>query len=141
MTKPFGLSVKAVIRRSDGRLLLLKRSPFCKINVGKWDLPGGKIEPGEDFDQALIREVLEETGLHISLLRLVGAVERELPEWRVIYLILEGRIVSGNLRLSPEHNDYCWAAGQELSDLELVEQFRSPIEHLAKEPVIQSGSG
>ena len=124
MAKPFKLSVKAVIRQIDGRLLLLKRSPNCRINVGKWDLPGGKVEQGENFDQALIREVLEETGLLISLQRVVGTAERELLEWKVVYLILEGHIVTGGLQLSPEHSEYCWATSQDLLDLELVEQFR-----------------
>ncbi len=133
MVKPFKLSVKAVIRQTDGRLLLLKRSLSCKINVGMWDLPGGKVERGECFDQALIREVLEETGLLISLQRVVGTVERELSEWKVIYLILEGHIVSGDLRLSHEHSEYCWATGQDLLDLELVEQFRPLTRALAED--------
>lgn len=132
MTKPYGLSVKAVIRHADGRLLLLKRSPNCKINVGKWDLPGGKVERGEGFDQALIREVLEETSLLISLQRVVGTAERELPEWKVVYLILEGHIVSGDLKLSTEHSEYRWVTGQDILDLELVEQFRPFVQLLAK---------
>jgi 8-oxo-dGTP diphosphatase len=133
MTKPYSLSVKAVIRQADGRLLLLKRSPNCKINVGKWDLPGGKVERGESFDQALIREVLEETGLEISLQRVVGTAERELPEWKVVYLILEGHIVSGDLKLSAEHSEYRWATGRDLLDLELVDQFRPFVQPLTLE--------
>ena len=67
MAKPFKLSVKVVIRDTEGRCLLLKRSRGARGNPGKWDLPGGKIEAGEDFESAVGREVAEETGLTIAL--------------------------------------------------------------------------
>jgi ADP-ribose pyrophosphatase YjhB (NUDIX family) len=62
-----------------GHLLLLKRSNRSKNNVGKWAPPGGKTEVGESFDEALLREVAEETGLVVSILYVVGLTELELP--------------------------------------------------------------
>ena len=125
MEKSFKLSVKVVIRHNNGRLLLLKRSSNCRSNAGKWDLPGGKIELGESFDRALLREVAEETGLSISLQRVVGTARRELADTKVVYLIMEGYLVTGKLQLSEEHSDYLWVNCQELLNLDLVEQFRS----------------
>lgn len=58
--KPLSLSVKIVIRDDNSRFLLLKSSMSSKGNPGKWDLPGGKIDAGESFDEALHREVFEE---------------------------------------------------------------------------------
>jgi len=124
MEKSFKLSVKVVIRH-NGRLLLLKRSSNCRSNAGKWDLPGGKVELGESFDRALLREVAEETGLTISLQRVVGAAQSELVDTKVVYLIMEGYLVTGKLQLSEEHSDYLWVTCQEFLDLDLVEQFRS----------------
>lgn len=122
--KPFALSLKVVIRDNAGRCLLLKRSLSSKGNPGKWEFPGGKVEAGEDFDAGLLREVAEETGLTISLQHVAGAAEFELPDRKVAYLILEGRLESGEVRLSSEHTDYAWVAPQELPKMDLAEQFR-----------------
>jgi 8-oxo-dGTP diphosphatase len=64
--KPYGLSVKMVLRDDNGRCLLLKRSMNSKWYAGKWEFPGGKVDPGENFGDALLREVFEETGLRIT---------------------------------------------------------------------------
>lgn len=61
------LVVGAVVQH-DGKVLLLQR-PEHDFMGGIWELPSGKVEPGESLDQALIREVKEETGLSVSALR------------------------------------------------------------------------
>jgi 8-oxo-dGTP diphosphatase len=61
------LVVGAVVRH-DGKVLLLQR-PEHDFMGGIWELPSGKVEPGESLDQALIREVKEETGLSVTALR------------------------------------------------------------------------
>lgn len=54
-----------VLLRPDGSLLLTTRPPG-KVYAGYWELPGGKIESGENVDAALRRELLEEIGLNIG---------------------------------------------------------------------------
>lgn len=61
------LVVGAVVQH-DGKVLLLQR-PEHDFMGGIWELPSGKVEPGESLDQALIREVKEETGLSVTVLR------------------------------------------------------------------------
>ncbi len=122
--KPFRLSVKAVIHDEEDRILLLKRSMSSKGNPGKWDLPGGKIDVGEDFAEALMREVLEETGLTISIQRVAGTAESESNAFKVVYLIMEGRLEIGQLLLSDEHDEYLWVGRGELVKIDLCEQFR-----------------
>lgn len=117
------MSVKMVIRDENGRCLLLKRSASSKGNPGKWDLPGGKVDAGENFEEALIREVAEETGLRISVGRVAGTAESELEMTRVIYLIMEGRVESGEVSLSDEHDDYLWVDKQDLPKMDLCDQF------------------
>jgi len=131
-TKPFALSIKVVIRDDAGRCLLLKRSLSSKGNPGKWEFPGGKAELGEKFDEALLREVAEETGLTISLQRVSGAAESEMPTRKVAYLIMEARLESGQVRLSSEHDDYAWIAPEDLPMMDLAEQFRSFAETYSK---------
>ena len=93
--KPFRLSAKVVVRDERGRCLLLKRAMSSKGNPGKWDLPEGRVDAGESFSQALLGEVVEETGLTISVQRVLGTAESESPTMKVMYLILEGRLESG----------------------------------------------
>ncbi len=60
-------AVAAVVRNEEGRVLLQKRS-----DNGEWSLPGGSVEPGEAPAEAIIREVWEETGLHVLPRTLLG---------------------------------------------------------------------
>ena len=119
--KPMKLSVKIVVRDQAGRCLVLKRSMSSGGNPGKWEFPGGKIDPGEGLDEALLREVVEETGLAISIQGVAGTAESELPTAKLVYLILGGRLESGQVRLSEEHHDYVWVDPRELPTVDLAE--------------------
>ncbi len=122
--KPYVLSVKVLICDDRGRCLLLRRAAISKNNAGKWDLPGGKVNPGEAVDAALVREVAEECGVAISVDRVLGATESETPTKKVVYVIFGGRRLSGDVRLSEEHDDYQWVTARDLTALDLCEQFR-----------------
>jgi len=124
MQKPFGLSAKAVIRDRRGRCLLLRRSRDSTYDPGKWDLPGGKVDPGESFEQALRREVNEETGLTISLDAVAGAAESEVADVRVAHIIMEGSTASTEVRLSSEHDDFQWVDCSEIGSIDICDHFR-----------------
>ena len=124
LKKPFKLSVKVVINDERNRCLLLKRSMSSKGNPGKWEFPGGKIESGESFDETLLREVFEETGLSISIDCIAGIAESEVSNMKIVYLIMEAHIESGHVTLSDEHDDYIWINHQDLQKIDLAEQFQ-----------------
>ncbi len=92
---PWGMAVKAIIRDRAGRCLALRRAPDSTRYASQWDLPGGKVDAGERFDEALLREVREETGLQAELTGVVGAWEQTLPKVRSVLLIVEARLRSG----------------------------------------------
>ena len=65
-----GKTATAIIPFPENRILLVKRNtiPF----KGYWALPGGRMEPGEAIEQTVIREVKEETGLSVGIVRAIG---------------------------------------------------------------------
>ncbi len=120
--KPYKLAVKAVIEDDDGRCLLIRRSRESRHFAGQWEWPGGKVDPGEDFPTALVREVSEETGLDVEITGLVGAVHSEMPQIHVILLCMTARIVGGEIRMSEEHEESAWAPWAEFPEWDLAEQ-------------------
>jgi 8-oxo-dGTP diphosphatase len=66
--------VGAIITDRSGRLLLVQRGH--DPGKGLWSVPGGRVEPGETDEEAVIREVREETGLIVASGSLAGSVER-----------------------------------------------------------------
>ncbi|MER8473677.1 NUDIX domain-containing protein [Mesorhizobium sp. M1328] len=67
------VAASAVVLDEEGRLLLVQRAH--QPDKGCWTLPGGCVEAGETLEQAVIREVAEETGLAIRVVREVGQLK------------------------------------------------------------------
>ena len=126
MKKPYGLVMRGLLKK-DGKILLLKRHPKSKTNPSRWELPGGKVEPGEDFDKALIREFNEETNLSIELNDLIGAVQEDFPHKKTIAVVMNVNITSEipEVEISNEHVDFKWADIEEIKDLEISGWFKT----------------
>ncbi|PKL69129.1 MAG: NUDIX hydrolase [Methanobacteriales archaeon HGW-Methanobacteriales-1] len=117
----YGLAVRALLSDDDGKILIIKRSTDSKTNPGKWEFPGGKVDPEESFDQALLREVYEETNLKIGLDHVVGVSEQNLHVIRAVHIIMSGNIIEGELKLSNEHEGYAWVFFEDLGEYELAD--------------------
>lgn len=74
------LAAGAVVKDRDGRFLLVLRGD--EPQAGRWTIPGGKLEPGESLAEAAAREVLEETGLVVRVLREVGCLDSPTADGR-----------------------------------------------------------
>jgi 8-oxo-dGTP diphosphatase len=87
-----------------GRKLLLKKATRG-ISVGKWNAPGGKLEPGETPEQCARREVLEETGLRVPKLFYHGSLTFVMDGGKTLHTrahVFSARNVKGRARSSAE---------------------------------------
>jgi 8-oxo-dGTP diphosphatase len=109
--------VGAVIRDGAGRILLIKRGH--EPGKGLWSIPGGRIEPGETNEQAVVREVREETGLDVECGPLLGAIERPGMGGTILRISdYHAVITGGELTAGDDAADARWLTLQEASELD-----------------------
>ena len=112
--------VGAIITDAAGRLLLIKRGH--EPGKGLWSIPGGRVEPGETDEQAVIREVREETGLVVQPGRLIGAVRRPAPAGAMLDIRdYAATVTGGTLAAGDDADDARWAGPAELAGLPLTD--------------------
>jgi 8-oxo-dGTP diphosphatase len=102
-------ALKAIVLKND-KILILKRSVRENCFSSQWDIPGGRINFGETPEEALKREVKEETGLSIKVLKPVRTWTffKNKKNTQVIGLTMLCRYKSGKVKLSKEHKDFRW---------------------------------
>ena len=117
------VGAKALIR-FKGKFLLLRESAPDGTQIGKYQIPGGMVELGEPFMDALLREVKEETGLTVrpiapimvdSWMPTMDGVKHQI--FGVFYLC---EAESDKVELSHEHDDFAWVT------LQVVEKYDVP---------------
>ena len=114
----------AIIKDETGRLLLILRAH--EPGKGLWSVPGGRIEPGETDQQAVVREVLEETGLQVACGALLGAVERPGLGGAVIDIRDYVAVVTGGaLAAGDDAADARWVTATEAAELDAGGQLTS----------------
>lgn len=128
MEKPYGLTMRSVVKNKKDEILVLRRHPKSKTNPHKWELPGGKIENGEFFDKALIREVKEETDLDVKVGDFCEAVQDDYPHRRTVQLIMYAKDITGDVKISDEHDDWMWASIDEIKSLDITSSLEKIIE-------------
>ena len=120
MSRPVIPCVGAVVTDERGRLLMIRRGH--DPGAGLWSIPGGRVEPGETDEQALAREMLEETNLQVKVGKLIGRVQRDGPGGTVIDIRdYAATVTSGTLRPGDDAADARWVEPAELARLEVTE--------------------
>ena len=103
--------VAALIFQGD-RFMICQRPPHKKRGL-LWEFVGGKVEPGETKEKALIRECREELDITLEVGPLFMAVDHEYPDLHVCLSVFFARIAEGDIVLK-EHNDLKWITVSEI---------------------------
>jgi len=113
--------VRALIDDGQGRVLLLRRAPGS-IGGGSWCLPGGKIDYGQTADEAMAREVEEETSLRVTdaaFFLFQDSLPPEPGAMHCLNLYFVCR-AEGTVRLNGESSDHIWASPDEAARLDIA---------------------
>jgi len=118
---PLARSVAGVVLRSN-RVFLARRGPGGSIG-GKWEFPGGKIEPGESASDALVREFEEELGVKVEVDRAIG--ESRFSDGARRFVVTAYHVFLSGMPFSRgEHTAMEWFPLDLLSTLDLPESDR-----------------
>jgi 8-oxo-dGTP diphosphatase len=134
------IACKAIIVHRAKVLIIREAATYADgTNIGKYHLPGGRIEPGEPFMEGLAREILEETGLHVQ----VGSpifVGEWFPDIRgqqnqIVAIFFACTARTNRVILSEEHDAYHWIDPAAYMQYNLMppegDVFRAYLQHAA----------
>lgn len=109
---PIRLTVTAAMIDDRGRLLLVRRA-----DNGQWVLPGGGVDPGERVVEAVVREMEEETGVHVRPINLIGiysnpdvviSYDNGARKYQVVSIMFLCESMYGELRTTEETLEWGW---------------------------------
>jgi 8-oxo-dGTP diphosphatase len=110
------VSVTCAIIYHKDKILAVKR-PKHKHQGGKWEFPGGKIEPDETPADCIVREIMEELSVEIEITRQLTEIRHCYPDKEIVLIPFLCEIKSGEIILK-EHEDAVWIKKDEITNLD-----------------------
>ena len=118
----------------DGKILLLQESQKYQdgTNVERFDVVGGRVKPGEKFEEGLLREIKEETGLDVAIKRpfYVGEWRPKVKDeqWHIIGTFFECEAISNDVKLSEDHSNFLWINPQDYLNHNIIDNLKPAFE-------------
>ena len=112
------IEVVAGVIYKNNKFLIAQRN-LKKAQGGLWEFPGGKVEEGESYENALAREMKEEFNANIEVNEYIGENIHHYPEKDIRLLFYKARLLSENIELL-EHEDYKWITKEEKDNFEFA---------------------
>lgn len=112
------IKVVAALIEKDGKYLIARRAYGDENVIGKWEFPGGKVEPNEDEMVAIEREIREEFELEVKAVKFLVNNVYEYPNRVIDLRLYECKYVSGEFKLH-DHLEYKYVSKDELISYEL----------------------
>ncbi len=119
----FYVAAHALIINEDNKVLVLKRSSLNDYMPHKWDIPGGTVEVGETVEEALVRELKEETNIKIHPLYPIYAYSNlsQLPKRQTVQIVYKCEYINSAITLNPrEHEEYKWVSYDKIKELDCI---------------------
>jgi 8-oxo-dGTP pyrophosphatase MutT (NUDIX family) len=116
-----------------GVLLVDRQVLLVKNSRDEWELPGGRVDEGEDHAQAVSREFAEELSLNVAIRAPIDSYLFEVIPGRRVLIVTYGCTLVGEFRpaLSHEHTEHCLWPVERLSELNIPAGYRRSIENWA----------
>ncbi|RAK32778.1 8-oxo-dGTP diphosphatase [Actinoplanes lutulentus] len=114
-TSPSPRVIVAAVIITDGRVLACQRSAPPEA-AGKWEFPGGKVEPGETDEEALARECVEELGVRVKVGERVGP-DVPLAHGRAVLRVYAVTLQDGDVPQALEHTSMRWLTVDQLDSV------------------------
>ena len=111
--------VVAALIKKEGKVLIAKRATGDENTLGKWEFPGGKVEPNESEKCAIEREIKEEFEMDIKAKKFIINNVCEYPNRTIDLRLYECEYVSGEFKLH-DHFEYAWVNIENLLDYDLA---------------------
>jgi 8-oxo-dGTP diphosphatase len=112
----FIVTAAAMVR--DGKVLIAQREAGSHMGL-RWEFPGGKLEPDEDPEECIVREIKEELDLDIEVIDIYKVIKFKYEEKDILLLCYLCKILSGKGK-PLECNDFKWVERDKLSEYEFV---------------------
>ncbi len=126
------ITVVAALIKKDNKYLIAKRSTGSEDVLGKWEFPGGKVEPGESEEHAIEREIKEEFEMDIKAIRFLTNNVCEYPSKTIDLRLYECKHISGEFHLH-DHSEYKFVNKKDIIRYELCPADIPLAEYVNKE--------
>lgn len=134
----FLVATGAIIENTKtGKIILLKRSEKKDFSPDIWEYPTGRMYQFETPEEGLRREILEETGLKVEIVKLIGTYHifrgEQIAENELVGIMYWCQTNNEQVKISEEHSDYLWVTAQEALQMVTKPSMQADIKAFMRE--------